>query len=114
MLPILDLSEFIGISILFLSQNYSDSRLMSTTRIAEFFFVGFMYYYFLKQKLHRHHFIPLLLIGIGLLMVIFGQDNQFIITPILSLAVLGNLLYAILEIIENGLWNLNTSYIYWI
>lgn len=87
---------------------------MSTNGIAEFFFVGFMYYYFLKRSLHRHHFIPLLLIGIEFLMVIFGQDNQFIITPILSLAVLGNLLYAILEIIENGLWNLNTSHIYWI
>ena len=81
---------------------------MSTTRIAEFFFVGFMYYYFLKQKLHRHHIIPLLFIVFGLIMVIFGQDNRFKVSPILLLAVLGNLLYAILEIIEK--WLMESKY----
>lgn len=107
-LPILDLSEFIGISILFLSQNYNDNRLMSTTRMLEFLFVGFMYYYFLKQKLHRHHFIPLLFIAFGLIMVMFGQDNRFRFSPILLLAVLGNLLYAVLEIIEK--WLMESKY----
>ena len=103
LLAILDLSEFIGLSVLFLAENYEDNRLLSTTRMLEFLFVGFMYYYFLKTSLHRHNYISLLLIVGGLAMVMFGQSKLFTFRPILLIAIFGNLFYACLEITEKWL-----------
>lgn len=103
LLAILDLSEFIGLSILFLAENYEDNRLLNTTRMLEFLFVGFMYYFFLKTSLHRHNYISLLIIISGMIMVMFGQNKLFTFQPILLTTIFSNLFYACLEIIEKWL-----------
>ena len=107
-LSILDLSEFIGLSILLFDQEEGDNKLLSTTRLIEFFFVSFLNNNFLKHKLHRHHFVPLLLIAIGIIIVIFGQTANIIVNIALLFSIFGNILYAILEIIEK--WLMESKY----
>ena len=107
-LSILDLSEFIGLSILLFDQEEGDNKLLSTTRLIEFFFVSFLNNNFFKHKLHRHHFVPLLLIAIGIIIVIFGQTANIIVNIALLFSIFGNILYAILEIIEK--WLMESKY----
>ena len=75
-------------------------------RITEFIFVIIFGYIFFKFKLHRHHYLALVLIIAGILTVEIPNLNF----PIASLyLLLANLLYSIMELTEK--WLMDIQYI---
>lgn len=99
LLSSLDLFGFFFLSLLSFIDGFEDNYyLLSITRITEFFFVCVLNYLFLRVSLHRHHYLSLVSIILGLVCIILGQELTFSILFIYALV--GNVLYAFLEIIE--------------
>lgn len=82
------------------------NNIESEMRITEFIFVIIFGYIFFKFKLHRHHYLALVLIIAGILTVAIPNLNF----PIASLyLLLANLLYSIMELTEK--WLMDIQYI---
>ena len=105
LLALLDFSEFALLSIPFEEEEEKQkksSSSLSTIRIMQFLFISIMCYLFLKIKLHRHHIASFILIAIGFILVIYGK-GEFSFHPIYLLGIIGNILYASVEVIHKWL-----------
>ena len=98
-LLLLAIIDFIGT---FLNNYLStiNSQLLSFSQLNEFFFVILLNYLFLKQSIHRHHFVALIFIISGLVLISY---NGISFTFYLLIGVLCNLLFAVLDILEKWL-----------
>ena len=86
------------------SSNFFDSEM----RVTEFLFVIILGYFFLNFKLHRHHYLSLILIFIGLVLISIHYIKDSFHLSILLL-ILSNLLYSLMEIIEK--WLMDIQYV---
>ena len=77
-------------------------------RVTEFLFVIILGYFFLNFKLHRHHYLSLILIFIGLVLISIHYIKDSFHLSILLL-ILSNLLYSLMEIIEK--WLMDIQYV---
>ena len=94
--------DFIAVFLTFIilsTNNTFQLHISSLMRITEFFFVSFLYYFFLKKSLYRHHYISLALITIGLICVFAQGISSFQYTIIYN--IIGNFFYAMNEILYN-------------
>ena len=94
----MDLLGFFFNLLLTVNDNSINQHLLSITRITEFFFVGILYYYFFKLTLHRHHYVALILVLFGTSLMLLSQGVK--VKAALLFAIIGNLIYASLEILE--------------
>ena len=94
----MDLLGFFFNLLLTVNDNSINQHLLSITRITEFFFVGILYYYFFKLTLHRHHYVALILVLFGTSLMLLSQGVK--VKAALLFAIIGNLIYAFLEILE--------------
>ena len=97
---LMDLLAFFFGLLLTVSDKPFAQHLLSLARITEFFFVGLTYYIFFKLSIYRQHFLGLFFIIIGLLVMILCQLDFISLNTHLLFAIIGNLIYAFLEIIE--------------
>lgn len=88
--------------------NINSGNFDSEMRVTEFLFVIILGYFFLNFKLHRHHYMSLILIFIGLFLISINYIIDSFHLSILLL-ILSNLLYSLMEITEK--WLMDIQYV---
>ena len=97
------------LSLISLDESLENQQVLSIFRTFDFFFVTFAYFYFLKQSLHRHNYISIIFIFLGISLILCTIDwNKLNLTYEIFFALFASVLFTILEITEK--WMIDTSF----